>query len=245
MEECCICYRKFQHYGPDKIVIVKHNNDETLNISKKRGHYFHHSCISEWRSRHGNCPLDRDPINKLYTIPDYQLLGLELGMYNYDYKCVLRSVKVNDNLLDQFTDVNEIDRNDKTLPFYACRLGNYTLVVKLLKRGANFNRPCGKHNFTPLMSSVCHYHAKIVLKLLSNKEVQEHINVADRSGHTAFSYACQTSQLSIIKEFLHRQLVSKHQCRYALDLYRQTYNDLGMKGKDIIHIMCKYLKTDQ
>lgn len=244
MDECCICCRKFERYGQDKIVIIKHSNDDTLNISKKRGHYFHHCCISEWRSRYGNCPLDRDPINKLYTVPNYQLLGLELGAYNYDYSCVLQSVKVNDDLLDQFTDVNDIDRNNKTLPFYACKLGNYNLVTKLLRRGADFNRPCGLNSFTPLMCSVCHYHVKIVMKLLASKEVQEHVNVSDRNGHTAFIYACQTAQLSIIKEFINRGLINKHQCRYAHDLYRSDYNKLGLKGKDIIHTMYNYLKTD-
>jgi ankyrin repeat protein len=242
MDACCICCQKFQH-RIDKIVIIKHSNDDTLTISRKRGHYFHHSCIQEWRSEHGTCPLDRDPISKLYKVPEYQIIGLELGLYNYDYDCVLKSIKVNDALLDQFTSINEVDKNNRTLPFYACKFGNYALVSKLLKRCGDFNIACGCDGFTPLMTAICHYHVKIVLKLLSNKTVQAKVNVYDSSGFTAFSYACELEQLSIIREFIIRKLVTPHQVKYSLDLHRSKY--AGNKGKEIIDLMCHYLKTDQ
>lgn len=242
MDECCICCQKFQH-RTDKIVIIKHSNDDTLTISRKRGHYFHHTCIQEWRSDHGTCPLDRDHIAKLYTVPDYQVTGLELGLYNYDYNCVLKSIKANDTLLDQFTNINEVDKNNRTLPFYACKLGNYTLVSKLLKRGGDFNMACGRDGFTPLMTTICHYHVKIALKLLSNKMVQSNVNIFDTGGRTAFSYACELEQPNIIREFIIRKLVTPHQVRYSLDQYRSLYT--GHKGKEIIELMCSYLKTDQ
>lgn len=246
MDECCICYQKFHHQArTDKIVIIKHINDDTLAISRKRGHYFHHGCIHQWRTLHGTCPLDRDLISKLYTVPEYQVIGLELGLYNYDYAYVLKSIKVNDALLDQFTDVNEVDKNNRTLPFYACKLGNYGLVIKLLKRGGDFNKPCGCEGFTPLMAAICYYHDKIVLRLLSSKIVQERIHEFDSSGNSAFNYTCQYGQLNIIRDFMSRNLVTPHQVRYNLDQYRTHYNNMGSKGKEIIDLMCNYLKTDK
>lgn len=240
MDECCICYQPF-HQRTDKIVIIKHSNDDTLTVSRKRGHYFHHDCIQQWKMEHGTCPLDRDPISRLYTVPDYQILGLEMGLYNYDYYDLLKNIKITDQLLEQFK--SEADKNNKTLAFYACKLGNYALVTKLLKRGEDFNRPCGANGFTPLMVAVCHYHAKIVLRLLSNQSVQDNINVYDKSGNTAFSYACSTNQLSIIKEFITRKLVSSHQVRYSLAQYRSQYN--SNERRDIMGLMNHYLKTDE
>lgn len=241
MDECCICCQKFQQ-RTDKIVIIKHINDDTLSVSRKRGHYFHHGCIQQWRIEHGTCPLDRDTINKIYSVPEYQVNGLELGLYNYDYYDLLKNIRVTDALLDQFTGINEIDKNNRTLAFYACKLGNYTLVTKLLNRGADFNRSCGREGFTPLMVAICHYHTKIVLRLLSNKSVQEGLDAYDVSGNTAFSYACQLCLVDVIQEFILRKLVTPHQVRYNLDQHRSKYH--GTKGQDIIVLMCDYLKTD-
>jgi hypothetical protein len=243
MDECCICCQKF--FGRiDKIVIIKHTNDGILSVSRKRGHYFHHGCIQQWRVEHGTCPLDRDPISKLYTVPEYQVIGLELGHYNYDYYDLLKNIKVTDVLLDQFgEDINEIDKNNRTLPFYACKFGNYSLVFKLLKRGGDFNFPCGSKRFTPLMAAVCHYHVKIVLRLLSDRTVQDKVSVYDSSGNTAFNYACSLCQQSVIREFITMKLATPHQVRYNLDQYRTQY--AGRKGQEIIDLMCNYLKTDQ
>lgn len=244
MDECCICYQKFQDSRSDKIVIIKHTNDDTLAISRKRGHYFHNQCIQQWRAQHGTCPLDRNIIAKLYTVPEYRVIGLELGLYNYDYHSVLRSVKINDDLLDQFTSIDEIDKNNRTLAFYACKLGNYSLVNKLLRRGADFNRPCGRAGFTPLMVAVCHYHSKVVIRLVSNQTVQSGLETIDSGGNTAFSYCCQYRQIELIREFLNRKLVSPHQVRYQLELYRDSFKEHGKSGLEIINMMCQYLKTD-
>ena len=243
MDECCICCQRFQD-RVDKIVIIKHSNDDNLNVSRKRGHYFHHSCISEWRREHGTCPLDRNRIARLYTVPGYQIVGLELGLYNYDYRDLLRQINVNNTVLDQLSSVDEIDKNNRTLAFYACKVGNYSLVTRLLKREANFNRPCGRDGFTPLMAAVCHYHSKIVTKLLTNRKVTDGIDTYDSCGHTAWSYACQLHQADIIKEFIDRKLVTTHGARYQLELHRADWTKLGKQGTDIISLLCHYLKTD-
>lgn len=244
MDECCICYQKYES-RTDKIVIIKHSNDDTLAISRKRGHYFHHQCITEWRREHGTCPLDRDPIFRLYTVPEYKIIGLELGLYNYDYRDLLHNLKVNDDVLSQLSSIDEVDKNNRTIAFHACKIGNYNLVVKLLKKGSNFNRPCGRDGFTPLMAAICYYHSKITLKLLSNKTVQDGIMAYDTSGNTAFSYACSLNQHKVIDEFLIRKLATIHQTRYQLDSHRSEYYKLGKRGVDIINKMCQYIKTDQ
>ena len=238
---CCICSEHFQQR--DNIVIVKHANDKSLDDSKKRGHYFHKECLDKWKEHESICPLDRDPIARVYNIPDYQVLGLELGLYDYDYRNVLTDIKVNDNVLDQFTDINEIDKNNKTLAFYACKLGNYSLVNKLLKRDANFNKQCGAHNFTPLMAAICYGHLRLANRLLASKKVTSNLNVYDKTGTTAFGYACKYCWFSIIKTFLNRKLVSKHQVKYYLHQNRELFNH-DQYGKDIISIMCYYLKSD-
>ena len=243
MDECCICCQKF-HQRTDKIVIIKHINDESLSISRKRGNYFHNTCIQQWKHQHGTCPLDRDQICKLYSVPEYQVLGLELGLYNYDYSDLLANVKVNDILLDQISNVNDVDKHNRSIVFYACKLGNYALVTKLLKRGGDFNQACGNEGFTPLMVAICYYHSKIVTMLLSNKSVQEKINCADKSGMTAFSYACSTMQCDIIKEFIHGKLVLPGVVRYNLELYRPKLRSNGSKGQEIISLLCKGLKSD-
>lgn len=237
---CPICHEPFQHRN--KIVIVKHGNDDTLSVSRKRGHYFHQDCIQQWKNHASFCPMDRDQIQKLYTVPGYQIIGLELGLYNYTYRDLLLSVNINNTLLDQLSNVDEADKDNKTLAFYACKIGNHALVCRLMKHGADFNRPCGRHGFTPLMAAVCHYHSKIVLKLLGSGSGSG--SVYDTTGNTAFSYACQTKQLTIIREFIVKGLVNKHQVLYCLDLYRKRYAEDGKRGQEIITTMCAYLKTD-
>ena len=244
--ECCICGEKYSLATTESIVIVKHNNDATLDISRKRGHYFHRSCLNLWKKAHQppSCPLDRDPIGKTYTVPNYQLAGFEIGLYNYDFKDVLVNLKVTDRLLEQFPDIDEIDKNNCTLAFYACRIGNLTLINKLLKRSADFNKACGREGFTPLMIAVCQNHSKIVAKLLSTRRLQEGISNHDLSGMTAFGYACQNKYCSIIHSFLLNRIPRKHEVQYYLQMHRELYQDDKLFGKEIIDALCHYLKSD-
>ena len=247
MDVCSICHNTFTHEC-GSVVIVKHGNDRNIDMSRKRGHYFHRECIDEWKRScvekelDNICPLDRDPISRLYTVPNYQLVGFDISIYNTDFKQVLSQVKVTSKVLDQFDDINEVDRNNKTLAYYACRYGNMTLIRALLRKGANFNQPCGDHNFTPLMSAVCQGYHKIVQRLLSVKTVQEHCNASDGYHETAFGYACKHHFCNIIAEFLNHKLVTKHQVTYCLQLYYDSYKKDTLFGDEIIDRLLHYLK---
>lgn len=242
--ECCICSETYASDPDKQIVIVKHSNDRSINESRKRGHYFHRECLVKWKMEQCVCPLDRDPISRTYTVPGYKVVGFELSMYDHDYRRVLTDVKITDDLLDQLGDINEVDCNGRTLAFYACQLGNYTLVCKLLRRGADFNKETGGVGFTPLMAAICYGHQKISLKLLSSKKVVSGIATADKTGTTAFGYACQYVRYSIIKEFILRGLTSHHQVLYYLDMYRPLFKRDTLYGDEIIGLLCHYLKTD-
>jgi hypothetical protein len=245
-KSCCICSETYTD-APTEVIIVKHTNDRNLDDSRKRGHYFHRDCLEKWKQKQyesgmsPSCPLDRDPIAKIYTVPGYLVVGFELGLYGYDYQKVITDLKINDLLLDQIA-VNDIDKNHKTLAFYACKIGNYALINRLLKKRADFNQQCGQNKFTPLMVAVCHNHHRIVSKLLSNKKVVDGLTTYDNAGTTAFGYSCQHFHYSIICEFLTRQLVSKHQVRYYLELYRNKYIHDTLYGDELISKMCHYLK---
>ena len=239
---CCICQEDFTH-GED-IVIVKHKNDKNIDDSKKRGHYFHRKCLHSWRIREPICPLDREPIERVYNVPNYQVLGVELSLFNYDFYNVITNIKLNDLTLNQFDNINDIDRNNKTLAFYACKIGNYPLILKLIKRDADFNQKCGDKGFTPLMTAICNKHIKIVKKLLSIKKIKKGIENYDKSGKTAFNYACDYCFYTIISEFINRELVTKHQVKCCLDQNRSIFNNDPQYGRDIISLMCYYLKSD-
>jgi hypothetical protein len=242
--ECCICGEHF-NASTEQIVIIKHYNDNTLDVSRKRGHYFHKSCLNQWKQTQlpnpATCPLDRDIISRVYTVPTYQMVGFDIGAYNFDFKDVIFNIKITNRLLEQFIDIDEIDKNNRTLAFYACKIGNYTLVKKLLQRGADFNKACGPEAFTPLMVAICYNHTKLISKLLSSKKVCEGLKASDVKGMTAFSYACEYSYNTIITEFLVRDLVTPHEVRYNLDIYRTKYNQDKLYGLEIIDKLCFYL----
>ena len=238
--ECCICCEPFT-VGCD-IVIIKHDNDAGMDVSRKRGHYFHRHCLTAWRVEQDACPLDRDAIARIYTVPGYHVVGLDLGNYDHDYYRLLTDVKVRvtDKMLDQFADVDDVDKNNKTIAFYACKIGNHTLVSKLLTRGANFNRPCGERGFTPLMVAVCYNHHQIVSKILSGGK-QAGTNCYDADGVTAFGYACRYSHSRIIGEFLDRKLVTCTEVRCNLDLYKARYRADKLYGEEILGRIYHYL----
>lgn len=240
---CCICGEIFT--VKCDIVIIKHTNDVSLDASRKRGHYFHRECLSPWRELHGTCPLDRDSISRVYTVPGCHVVGIELEQYGHDYYRLLLDIKVNDRLLDQL-EVDDPDKNNKTLAFHACMIGNYALVNKLISRGADFNRPCGDHNFTPLMVAVCYNHYTIVAKILSSRTKSgRSINNYDRNGVTAFGYACMYSHSRIIGEFLDRELVSASEVSAKIALYRDRYRADKLYGEEILTRLHHYVRIKQ
>jgi hypothetical protein len=241
---CSICQEPFDTHQP--IIIVKHTNDKSLDDSRKRNHYFHRNCIEIWKKQcitSGSsfcCPLDRDEICKLYTVPQYEIINFDLNYYDSDLLKALQSYK--GELVKQLESVDEIDKRGKTLAYYACYIGEYSIIVKLLSAGANFNKPINNEGFTPLMAAVCQNHQTIVSKLLSNKTVRQSANIMDISGMTAFMYACKYSYNLIITDFMLYNIPSVTEVRNCLQTYKKVFDTDILYGKEIIHKMLHYLK---
>jgi len=240
MNICCICHEIYT----SPIVIIKHVNDQSLDVSRKRGHYFHKQCMEIWKKNtpEAICPLDRDLVLKMYTVPLYQVTGFNMDEYDNDFLVVIKQIKVTDKVLESLENLESIDKNGRTLAYYACRFGNYSLVCKLLLKDVNFNSSFGHGGFTPLMVAVCYNSYKIIQKLLSCKKVLENINVHDKTGKTAFGYACYYGYSKIISEFLFTKLIEKHEVVHNLELYRNKYIEDALYGKDIIDEMLYYTK---
>jgi hypothetical protein len=252
MDLCSICHEHFDKTS--LIVIAKHTSDKTLDDSRKRGHYFHRACLEMWK-KHCSvvydshdlpvgfiCPMDRDEICRLYTVPNYELIGFDMRYYDSDMLRVLNECRRNRNFLQQITDIDETDRRNKTLAYYACYLGDYQLVCRLIGAGADFNKHGGDHGFTPLMAAVCQNHYNIVSKLLANRKTRQHCcTVIDRSGMNAFMYACKGCHDRIITEFLNNEIPTAHQVRYCLVIFSPEFRLDELYGRDIIHKLNHYL----
>lgn len=249
MDFCPVCQEPYTNQSD--IVIVKHRGDRDLSESKQRGHFFHAICLNQWREQcrkqdnNAICPLDRDPISRIYRIPNYELLGFDLGIYNHDYRNLITSIKINHSLLKQLAQngIDEVDCNNKTLAYYACEYGNYNLVCKLLKYRAQFQKSNGFNGFTPLMVAICKNYTEIAKKLLCNTEVLANIYYTDNYGMSAFYYACKFIRYNIAIEFLSRKIPTSHHVRYVLNTYRTDIEQDTLYGRDLIHLMLHYLKN--
>uniref|UniRef100_A0A6C0J8F5 RING-type domain-containing protein n=1 Tax=viral metagenome TaxID=1070528 RepID=A0A6C0J8F5_9ZZZZ len=245
MECCPICQEKFIE---ENIILVKHTSDNNIETSRKKNHCFHRECLLEWKKTLFNnnleytCPLDRDKIQSVHKVPIYIIRGLDLNEYDHNFLNLVNTTKLNDKMLSTFDDINETDQYGKSIAYYACMMGNYSLVTRLLKLNADFNK--GTINgFTPLMVAINYYHNKLSLKLLSNKKIQANINSTDNKGMNAFYYSCKCVNYSIIVDFLTRKLPTKHHVRHALYSYRENIENNKIIGRDIINLMTHYLKN--
>lgn len=240
MESCPICFETFR--STDNIIIVKHQDDTSIEVSRRRGHYFHRKCIERWKAEgHETCPMDRDPLGRLYTVPGYKIVKFDLQDYDNDYGMLLQRTAVNSTLVDIIEDINQTDKYRRTLAYYACRFGNYALAVLLIRRGADFNMPTGNSGFTPLMCAVCYNHVNIVHKLLMTPAVLPGLSVHDQTGTTAFQYACRYGYVSIINDFLLFKLVSKEEVANMYDIMQERYHRHMLFGDEIIAKMLAYL----
>jgi hypothetical protein len=237
---CSICYDDFSIKSD--IVIVKHQNDSTITISRKRGHYFHRSCIEQWKAHQTEyiCPLDRDPIGKLHKAHFHQIVGLKLEYYDDFYELV-KSIKISSKLLDQVLDIDKLDGRDRSLAYYACRYGDAALIKALFQKGANFNIG-GKSEFTPLMVAVSYNHLNIVKYLLQKDSIRSGATVHDRTGNTAFCYACRNAHCAIIKEFLSLRIPSRETVLFNLANLRSKFKQDAIYGAEILHEMHSYMK---
>ena len=252
MDLCSICRENFD--SSSAIVIAKHCSDKSLEESRKRGHYFHRSCIETWKkhccitydsqdlSVGFICPMDRDEIARLYTTANSDIIGFDIKYYDSDLLKVLQECKTNKHLLQQIENINEVDKRNKSLAYYACYLGDYQVVSRLLTKGADFHMNVGMGGFTPFMAAVCQNHYNIVLKLFSSKVLRIKINTTDIKGMTGFMYACKLGHTRIITAFLNDKIPTMHEVRYCLSLYRREFDEDKLYGKEIIHKMTHYLK---
>jgi hypothetical protein len=254
MDICSICHEPFDGVKP--IVIAKHVSDRNLDESRKRGHYFHRSCLDEWKKHCGRdhniaagfiCPMDRDEICQLHTVPNYELVKFDLMYYDSDMLRVLNVCRerfkgFNKHFLQQIKDIDEQDRKGKTLAYYVCFLGDYNIALKLLTAGADFNKHIGSHGFTPLMAAVCQNHSNIVNRLLSSRQVRQGCNTMDNFGMTAFMYACKGCFNRIITDFLVNEIPTAHQVRHCLVAFKVEFDADTLYGKEIIHKLNHYLK---
>lgn len=245
MDICPICHADLKT-DKDTVVIVKHAGDGKLDQSRVRGHYFHMSCLQRWKQLRlkdnldYTCPLDRDNICSVHKIPDYKIMGLDLNQYDQNYYKMVNRAKLNADVLSTLNDIDETDRFGKTLAYYACMIGNYNLVTRLLRLSASFHI-ANLDGFTPLMIAICQGHIKIALKLLANKGIQSNIHQSDNKGMCAFYYACKYIRHPVIVDFLARGLPTKHQVRQMLLTYRDDINKIH--GKELLHLMTHYLKN--
>lgn len=236
---CSICYDDFN--VKSDIIIVKHQNDDSISISRKRGHYFHRSCIEQWKKAQINnylCPLDRDPINKLHKAHFHQVIGLKLEYYD-DFYNLVKSIKISSKLLDQIVDIDQCDSKGHSLAYYACRYGDMTLIKALVQKGANFNSG-SKTNFTPLMAAVSYNHLNIVKYLLQKETIRIGATTHDKTGNTAFCYACKNSYCSIIKEFLYLRIPSRETVLFNLASLRNKFKQDSVYGTEILHELHNY-----
>ena len=151
MDMCAICHEPFD--GKTPIVIAKHSADRSLEESRKRGHYFHRSCLEQWKKhcclRYDThdlpvgfiCPMDRDEIGRLYTVPNYELVKFDLKYYDSDMLKVMNECRLNKHFLQQIIDIDETDKRNKTLAYYACYLGDLVDTRTPKPAACEFN-PC-------------------------------------------------------------------------------------------------------
>lgn len=235
---CPICHEVFM---PDKfIVLVKHTSDTSIDCSRKRGHYYHNECMRMWMDKNNCCPMDRDPVRKLYKVRYYELCALDESHHKY-YKDLLHKIDITDKMLDNIINIDSLDDTGHSLAYYACQQGNHSLVTKLLKRKADFHLP-DKNRFTPFMAVVSNNYYEIAKKLLTNRTVVAQVNKRDVSGRNAFDYACANNCLTIIREMLDRRLVSDRQVRQNITDYRDHFKMNKLFGNEILDIMYHYLK---
>jgi hypothetical protein len=232
---CPICHETLE----SDVILVKHINDESINNSRKRGHYFHKNCIKIWRKESNLCPMDRDKIMKTYKVESHHITGLNLKFFGGCYYNMINKVKLDKKLLKTIKNINDIDAENKTLAYHACEIGNYNLVLYLLNIKADFS--IGNINgFTPLMVAICQGHSKICLKLLSKKYVQKTVNCHDSKGMNAFYYACKYNRYDIIIDLLGRNIPTKHQINQAIITYRSQLAS-NYQGKKVLQILIKTL----
>lgn len=237
---CSICREEFNTKDSD-IVIIKHHSDKNLSISRLRGHYFHRSCIYEWRKHSGTkfCPLDRECIRSLYHVPSHLLCGLDLCNYDNFYE-LYNKIKINNSTLKVINNINKRDFSGRTLIYCACQNNNLQLVKKLVKTGADPSIP-NFNGFTPLMISISNNQRPMTQYLLKLKPVLEDLNAIDNKGWTALEYAVSKCRLNAVTLLLNTERIKLSIIRNLISIYSKPLKK-QLFGESIINDLFLYLR---
>lgn len=235
--DCPICHEEFTQESD--IILVKHRTDTNIEQSRKRRHYYHRLCMNQWMAIHPCCPMDRDDIKTLYRVKFFEICSLDTTAKYYHR--ILNEIKITDKMITNVTDINGLDEDGKSLAYCACQRGNYSLVMKLLKRGANFQL-ADENGFTPLMAAVANNYYEIVKKLLLNRSITSRIDQTDKYGKNAFDYACENNCLTIIRTMFDLKLVSHHQVITNLADYGNQFQNNLIFGKEIMDMMYQHIR---
>ncbi len=220
------------------IVVVKHQCDDNLSVSRKKGHYFHRECITKWK--HKLCPLDRGPYTRLYNV-NYKVLGGKVLDNFSSYYELLNSVKINDDLIKNIRNINCQDTKGRTLFYVLCQRKkiSFKTLKKLLRLGTdptigNFD------SFTPLMVLISNFQYLETNFLLSLEQIRKSIGCHDSKGKSAFEYACLSGNINAIREILGYYLIKKKEINQIL-LFNQSRIKKGRNGMIILEELRSYI----
>lgn len=243
-DACCICYGEFKdpEHNTD-ICIIKHESDTCLADSKKRKHYIHRHCSTEWSKRTNGarlCPLDREKIKSLHAIPAHVFCGLQLESYN-DYSNLIGKIAFTDSTIKLISNIDAQDANGKTLFYWACQQNKELLVRKLLKAGAS---PilANKDGFTPLMLVVCKNFENLARLLVKVPTVLDHLNDVDNRGWSAIEHAVSNRHARMVSILLDTCKVSKRIVHVTIDVHRTHILKDTLYGKEILDKLYTYVK---
>lgn len=244
-DSCCICYGEFKdpEHNTD-ICIIKHESDTSLADSKKRKHYIHRHCSTEWsKMTKGTryCPLDREKIKSLHMIPAHVFCGLRLESYN-DFNALIGKIAFTDSTIKLISNLDAQDSTGKTLLYCACQQNKELLLRKLIKAGASPTIP-NKDGFTPFMLAVCKNFENIVRLLIKIPAVLDHINDTDNRGWSAAEHAASNRHVRMVSMLLDTCKISKRIVHVIIDSHRAHILKDTLYGKEILDKLYAYVKN--
>jgi len=237
---CSICLKHFQ--SGDEILIIKHQDDENLSVSRQRGHYFHNGCIEQWRKIKKICPLDRELIRSAHKVPAHIICGLDLADYDNFYE-LFHNIKFNNQTLEVLSHPNHRDCLGRTLIYCACQTGNLLVLRKLIKIGADPTIG-NERGFTPLMLAASINNIEIAKFLLKLPKIQKNINNVDHRGWTALEYAVSKRHITIVKLLLHTDQIPTATASYLIGIYQHKIKK-RLFGVTIVNELFDYVKLNK
>ena len=255
---CPICRETFTE--SDQIVLIKHHDasvhrPEKLDLSRKRKHLFHQSCLRSYieslpvNVSEVTCPLDREKVSGLINVPYYSVVSLNLMHFSHNYyKLIDQKHDMCISIVD-LDNLDHTDENGKTLFYCACQRGNLRLIRRLIQLNCNPNVP-DKSGFSPLMGAVCHKYVKVVRYLLTIPVVINEINHVDHKGKTALEYALEYRSFQCMKQLLKikgldLQIVSQIFESYRYSMKSESLFSSNSIFIEIRNLLEKYLGSEE